>query len=152
MIYLDSSAIVKLLREEVESPALHAYLTVDDAPPLFSSQLAITEVRRALHAAGDPGAAEDVALREPPALVVPGHRILALPLTIDVVVAAGDLLPAERLRSLDALHLATAHLAGPDLTALVTYDARLASAAVRVGVPVEAPAPGAGDTAPGPDA
>ena len=102
VIYLDSSAIVKLLREEDESAALHAYL-MDGAPPLFSSQLAITEVKRALHAAGDQDAASAVATSEPPALVVPGHRILALPLSVDVVIAAGDLLPAVRLRRLDAL-------------------------------------------------
>lgn len=138
MIYLDSSAIVKLLREEAESAALHAYL-MDDAPPLFSSQLAITEVKRALHAAGDQDTASAVATREPAALVVPGHRILALPVSVDVVIAAGDLLPAARLRSLDALHLATAQKAQPDLTAVVTYDIRLAAAAADAGVPVEAP-------------
>ena len=52
MIYLDTSAIAKLIREEPESVALHEVLTADDTPPLFTSQLALTEIKRVLHAAG----------------------------------------------------------------------------------------------------
>jgi len=47
--------------------------------------------------------------------------------------------PDRLLRSLDAIHLATARLLGPELTALVTYDERLAKAAVDAGVAVLAP-------------
>ena len=47
--------------------------------------------------------------------------------------------PDRLLRSLDAIHLATARLLGPELTALVTYDERLAKAAADAGVSVLAP-------------
>jgi len=53
---------------------------------------------------------------------------------------AAALLPATRLRSLDAIHVATAELLGADLHALVTYDTRMAAAATELGLPVEAPA------------
>jgi predicted nucleic acid-binding protein len=48
--------------------------------------------------------------------------------------------PDRVLRSLDAIHLATARLLGSDLDALVTYDNRLASAATEAGLAVLAPA------------
>jgi uncharacterized protein len=44
-----------------------------------------------------------------------------------------------QIRSLDALHIATAELMGPELTALVTYDIRLAESARRAGLPVAMP-------------
>jgi predicted nucleic acid-binding protein len=47
--------------------------------------------------------------------------------------------PDRLLRSLDAIHLAMARLLGPELTALVTYDERLATAAADAGVSVLAP-------------
>ena len=47
--------------------------------------------------------------------------------------------PDRLLRSLYAVHLATARLLGPELTALLTYDARLAKAAADAGIPVLAP-------------
>jgi uncharacterized protein len=140
MIYLDSSAIVKLIREESESPALHSFLATEDAPPLFTSQLAITEVKRTLHAAGEPAVAAGVGSAAPPAVLVPGHRILALPITAEIAVTAGDLCPGSALRSLDAIHLATALQAGEELTALVTYDRRMRDAATSLALPVAAPA------------
>jgi predicted nucleic acid-binding protein len=60
---------------------------------------------------------------------------------IDEEVAGGAMNEPDRsLRSLDAIHLATARLLGPDLDALVTYDIRLASAATDAGIAVLAPA------------
>jgi uncharacterized protein len=47
--------------------------------------------------------------------------------------------PDRLLRSSDAIHLATARLLGPELTALITYDERLAKAAADAGIPVLAP-------------
>lgn len=139
MIYLDSSAIVKLIRQEPHSVPLHAFLSAEDAPPLFTSQLAITEVKRALHAAKASDIAAGVATTEPPAVVVPGSRILALPITAGIAVAAGDMLADSALRSLDAIHLATAMQAGPTLTAVTTYDKRMIDAARSVGLPVVTP-------------
>ncbi len=51
---------------------------------------------------------------------------------------AGALPPAE-LRSLDAIHLATARLLGTNLARLITYDARLADGARAHAVTVVAP-------------
>jgi uncharacterized protein len=55
-----------------------------------------------------------------------------------VLSAAGTLLP-EDIRSLDAIHLATAQQLGDDLARIVTYDARMVSAAKRLGFTVSAP-------------
>jgi hypothetical protein len=144
LIYLDSSAIVKLIRREPRSATLHEFLSRDDTPPLFTSQLAITEVKRALHATGAADVAAGVATARPPALLVPGHRVLALPITAEVALAAGDLLSGTALRSLDAIHLATASEAGAALTAVVTYDKRMIDAAASAGLPVTTPAGTAG--------
>jgi hypothetical protein len=57
----------------------------------------------------------------------------------DEVVEAAMNEPDRMLRSLDAIHLATARVLGPDLTGLVTYDDRLAMAATDAGIPVVAP-------------
>jgi len=56
-----------------------------------------------------------------------------------VLNAAGALLP-EEMRSLDAIHLATAQQLGADLARIVTYDERMATAAKELGFAVSAPA------------
>jgi uncharacterized protein len=125
--YLDSSAIVKLAVEEPESLALRLFLR--RGRPCVSSALAQTEVARALLPLG-PGAVRrgrDVLSRLE--LIRVSNRILT---------TAGRLRPAE-LRSLDAIHLATADQLGRSLTRLVTYDQRLASAAKAMGWSVVAP-------------
>jgi predicted nucleic acid-binding protein len=110
--YLDTSAFLKLVVSEVESPAMRAWMI--DSGPCWSSQLLRTEALRA----GDRlGVAEEIVARAlaTVSLVTPG------PLTF---LTAGRLRPAA-LRSLDALHLATALELGDDLQGLVTYDARM---------------------------
>jgi predicted nucleic acid-binding protein len=125
--YLDSSAIVKLVNEEPESAALRQYLRRRE--PFVASALARTEVARALLPLGA-------------AMVRRGHdtlgRIELVRVSDRILVAAGALLPHE-LRSLDAIHLATARELGGDLAQLVTYDERLASAAAGLGLRVAAP-------------
>lgn len=126
-VYLDSSAIVKLAVAEAESSALRRYLR--RRRPLVSSALARTEVVRALLSAGQEGIAR-------------GRDVLSrfdlIRLNDRVLTAAGDLLPPE-VRSLDAIHLATAQLLGSDLGSIVTYDERMMEAArmldLRVTVP-----------------
>jgi len=126
--YLDSSAIVKLIVHETESAALRNYLR--GRGPVSSSALARTEVARALLAHG-------------PATVRRGRgaldRIELIRVNDQVLNEAGTLLPIE-LRSLDAIHLATARLLGKDLARVVTYDGRMAAAARSLGLPVAAPA------------
>ena len=125
--YLDSSAIVKLAVQEPKSAALRRYLR--RRRPLVSSALARAEVLRALLPGGE-------------AALARGREVLAqldlVRVTDRVLDAAGALLPVE-LRSLDAIHLATAQRLGSDLGPFVTYDDRLAEAARRLGLRVTAP-------------
>ena len=125
--YLDSSAIVKLAIEEPESRALRQYLR--RRRPYASSALARTEVGRALLPLG-------------PDAVRRGQRVLSaldlIRVSDRVLTAAGELLPVE-LRSLDAIHLATALLLGVSLSRVVTYDDRLGAAAKALGWSVVAP-------------
>lgn len=121
MIYLDSSAAVKLLWREEHSEALQQWLDSRSAP-LVSSALLLTEVTRTARR-----------LR-PAALVILDQLLdsmLLFPVDLDVLIAAADL-PQPGLRSLDAIHLATARAlhAEAGLTALVTYDKRMVEAAV----------------------
>jgi uncharacterized protein len=125
--YLDSSAIVKLVVAEPESAALRRYLR--RRTRCASSALAQTEVVRAvLHLGSDAERLAREALR----------RIDLIRINDRVLVGAGALLPAE-LRSLDAIHLATAQLLGDSLARIVTYDERMAEAAHYLNFTVVAP-------------
>jgi predicted nucleic acid-binding protein len=125
--YLDSSAIVKLVVHEPESSALRRYLR--RRRPLISSALARTEVPRALMSLGS-----EVVQRGQEALA----RLELARVNDRILVAAGKLRPTD-LRSLDAIHLATAQELGPDLARLVTYDEKMAAAARGLGLAVSAP-------------
>lgn len=125
--YLDSSAIVKLAIDEPESEPLRRHLR--RRGPLTSSALARTEVLRALIDEGDAGLARGrEALR----------RVNLLRVNDRVLNAAGALLPSE-LRSLDAIHLATALQLGEDVRQLVTYDERMSTAARALGLRTASP-------------
>ncbi len=127
-LYLDSSALVKLVAPEAESPALQAFL--ERGPEWVSSTLAFVELARASRIRGgsSPRRAE---------LILGRARLL--PINDDIVRSAANLEP-PRLRSLDAIHLATALVLEPELTAVVTYDTRMQEAAAALGMPVAAPA------------
>lgn len=129
MIYLDSSAIFKLVVPEPESTALFGFLDEHDTA-LTSSELATVEVHRALFRTGR-GEGHDLHRVADTVL----QQLEQLPLA--PVIASAALLPGS-LRSLDALHLATA-LRLPSIDALVTYDRRLAQHAAAAGLQVEAP-------------
>jgi uncharacterized protein len=125
--YLDSSAIVKLAVSEPESAALRRYLR--RRRPLVSSALARTEVARALLPLGQPAVRRGQDVLSRLELIRISDRILA---------AAGTLLPTE-LRTLDAIHLATAQHLGSDLARLITYDQRMRGAVEAAGCSVVAP-------------
>lgn len=127
-VYLDSSAIVKLVVAEPESGALTDYLR--DHPSRVSCALARVEVIRAV---GPQGAA---AVGRAGQLLA---RISLLRLD-DVLLDAAAELEGIRLRSLDAIHLAAARAFGDALAEVVTYDRRMADAAHRLGLAVSAPA------------
>jgi predicted nucleic acid-binding protein len=125
--YLDSSALVKLAVVEAESAALRWYLRRRQF--LVSSALARTEVGRALLPFGDKAVRRGADVLARVDLVRVSDRLLE---------AAAGLLPAE-LRSLDAIHLATAQQLGSDLARVVTYDETMSSAAETLGWTVVSP-------------
>ena len=127
MLYADSSALVKLVLAETESDALDAYL---GDRPLASSAFARTELVRAVR-------------RLRPDREEAAIALLASLDFIDInreVLTRAATLPPPQLRSLDAIHLASALALGEELEALLTYDARMAEAARAAGLHVESPA------------
>lgn len=126
VVYLDSSAIVKLAVRERESDALRHHVGAHAA---VSSALAKTEVTRAVLDLGADALASSQRVLRTIALVSVSDEILE---------AAGTLRPAG-LRSLDAIHLATAELLGADVRELVTYDRRMIDAAASLGLAVMSP-------------
>lgn len=125
--YLDSSAIVKLAIDESQSTALRRHLR--RRGPLTSSTLARTEVLRALLDEGEAGVARGREVLGRLNLVRINDRVLN---------AAGSLLPSE-LRSLDAIHLATALQLGDDVRQIITYDERMLAAAYGLGLRTASP-------------
>lgn len=138
MIYLDTSAILKLLRREMETDALLDHLDAHAQQELFTSALATVEVARALTALGE---AELAAHAVPTShhVAIGDGVIPAVALSPPVLDLARTLPPAV-LRSLDAIHLATAKLAGDSLDHLITYDKRMAAAADAAGLRAISPA------------
>lgn len=125
-IYLDSSALVKLVVEEPESEELRTF--VGDRL-VVSSTVGRTEVIRAV-ARTEPervGAAERV-LAETSLIIIDGP----------LASAAAWVEPAS-IRSLDAIHLAAAQRLEVGLEALVTYDRRMVDAAQMAGLRVASP-------------
>lgn len=129
VVYLDSSALVKLVVTEPESSALMEFLRSQS--DRVSSAVVLAEVPRALRRAGF-GASERRRSREVLA------RIALVDVDRRILVAAAALDPPA-LRTLDAIHLATALAVREDLATIVTYDTRLAAAAERVHLEVSVP-------------
>jgi predicted nucleic acid-binding protein len=130
VIYLDSSALVKLAHEEEHSQALQAWLTDRAGSAMVSSVLVEVEVARALR-------------REDPAALPTAAQVLARLHLVDVspaIRSAAGAFPTPTLRSLDAVHLATARLSSSSTSdTFVAYDARLLAAAREGGFDVAAP-------------
>jgi predicted nucleic acid-binding protein len=128
LVYLDASAIVKLVVEEPESRALRAALRA--RPRRVTSALALVEVRLA------------AARRLPAPPAGRAGTILAglalIPIDQSVLVAAARL-GEYGLRALDAIHLATARSLGEDLETLIAYDRRLLAAAQACGLLTDQP-------------
>jgi predicted nucleic acid-binding protein len=129
LIYLDSSALVKLALTEPESAALAGWLDERREQALVSSALHRTEVLRAIWRA-EPGA------------LPRGQRIIRrigrVALSHDVLENAATL-PPGRLGSAGAIHLASALAIRRDLVSFVAYDNDLLAAAREAGLPVDSP-------------
>lgn len=128
LLYLDSSALVKLLVPEPESRALRDVLR--SWPERVSSVVSEIEVERVARRIGGG------AFRRARSVL---SRLALVELDEEVRRSAASLEPPE-LRTLDAIHLATALSLGDDLGALCAYDARLVDAAAVAGVDAVAPA------------
>lgn len=130
MIYLDTSALVKLVFQEAESEALEQWLEERGELPKLSSELATIELVRTCRRYDDDA-------------VSGARQVLAgldlLPLSGDVVEAAA-LTPPVELRSLDAIHLASALSVADAVTSFVVYDTRLRAAAREAGLTIASPA------------
>lgn len=129
LLYFDSSALVKLISREAETPSLFGIL--ESGPGVVSSALARVEVTRTVARAGG-----RAALRERASEVL--SRVALVAIDDAILNAAAEIGPAD-LRSLEAIHLATALALGPELESLVSYDLRLNAAAEGVGLRVLSP-------------
>ena len=132
MIYLDSSALVKLALTEPESAVLAGWLAEHADQPLVSSALHRAELPRAVWQA-EPGAL--------PRSYKVMRRIARVALSADVLDDSATLPPRE-LTPAQAIHLASALAVKRDLTAFVCYDERLLAAAKDAGLPVTSPRDG----------
>ncbi|HEX5594852.1 MAG TPA: type II toxin-antitoxin system VapC family toxin [Micromonosporaceae bacterium] len=137
MIYLDTSAILKLLRREAETDALIDHLDAHAQQELFTSALATVEVARALAALG----CTEIATRAVPTSdrVELGDGVIPVVAMTTPVLDLARTLPPAVLRSLDAIHLATAKLAGASLDHVITYDKRMVVAAEAAGLRTASP-------------
>lgn len=133
IFYADTSALVKLVRDEPESKALRAFLADAD---LVSSDLIMTEVPRTVRraVADDPVLPRDLLLERAGALV---EAIALRPVDRPLLAAAGAL-EEPALRALDAIHVASALDLHP-VDAFVTYDERQAAAARLAGMRTMSP-------------
>jgi len=129
LYYVDTSAAIKLLVEETHSTAFASFYDAHTNAEWVSSALLRIELIRA------------VARARP--VLLPDARDLLLAFSYiaidEEIVEAATNEPDRQLRTLDAIHLATARLLGPDLDAVVTYDVRLAAAAAAAGLAATAP-------------
>lgn len=127
--YFDTSALVKLVAKEPESGALREWLLAAERDAV-TSDLARTELMRAVRRRDKSAAPTARAVLE---------ALTLLPLSAAVFDVAGLLDPLE-LRSLDAVHLASALTLGDDLEGIVTYDNQFSRAAAESGLPTIGPA------------
>jgi uncharacterized protein len=128
VVYLDSSALIKLIFEEPETSSLADFLHA--WPTRTSSSLASVEVLRTAQLVDD-----DAVTRHARRLLAHVHLIRP----DDLLLATATRLEPASLRALDAIHLATALSLASELAGIVVYDRRLANAARHAGLTVWAP-------------
>jgi predicted nucleic acid-binding protein len=127
LIYLDASALVTLISRRAPARELQEYLATKPAMPMGTSTVGFVEAARALDQIGDyPAIMQD--------LLAEFSEILVT----DEVRDAAARLPAG-VRTLDAVHIASAQMIGDVLEVLITYDKRMLEVARLVGIPAEAP-------------
>ena len=125
--YVDASALVKLALDEPDATAMRNwYIEIDR---IVCSRIGIIETHRAVGRQG----------RDPLHLRAILESVDVIELDVRVAIQAESIGPSG-LKTLDAIHLATALSVGAEIDAFVTYDDRLAEAARAAGLPVVRPA------------
>lgn len=127
MIYLDSSALVTIVVQRRYAKELRGFLAEHADAETCTSTIGFVETVRTCDRIGV----------FPNLMAALLHDHAEIPLTERVRDAASAV--PGMARSLDAIHVASAELLGPELTALATYDTRMAQAARAVGIPVAMP-------------
>ena len=127
-LYLDTSALAKLVVAEAESTTLRTWLGARPGQSLVTNIVGVVELQRL---------ASRISSEATSAATLLLARIDQLALTPSAIAAAARLPPPE-VRTLDAFHIASAAELS-DLEALVTYDKRMADAALHYGLSVESP-------------
>ena len=127
-VYLDSSAVAKLFLPEPERSALEGALL--ERRGLLTSRLSLTECGRIVTRLG-----REVTDRFIEDVFGP---FVLIDLSSDILRAAGGLQPSG-LRSLDAIHVASALSLGDPSLEIITYDQRMAEAARAHGLTVVQP-------------
>lgn len=128
MLYLDTSAALKLVVAEPETAGLESWIAQRAGVPRVSSRLLRIELLRVLW-------------RQAPQRASRAHVVLSAValLSMDEAAPAAEVIGDPMLRSLDAIHLATAYGIRTSLTAFICYDKRLCASADALGLPVESP-------------
>jgi uncharacterized protein len=143
VIYFDTCALLKLIREDAQSRALGAFIDAHPATRWFSSEIARTELARTVRRINhdDRGRLTDAPrLRAELGYAERIWERLDLIAVSTRVLDEAAAIEQPFLRTLDAIHIAAAASLAGSLSAFVTYDKRLASAAQETGFPVWPPA------------
>lgn len=131
MIYLDTSALVKLIVQEAETAPLRRWLALADDRDHVTSAISRVELMRAAQRTNDTE------------ILANAQRILTEDLDIlsltDELIKTAETIGPPSLRSLDAIHLASAAHIAAALTAVVAYDHRLIEGCRNLDYPVESP-------------
>jgi uncharacterized protein len=128
MLYLDTSAALKLVVPEPETAGLELWIAQRAGVPRISSRLLRIELLRAVS-------------RQAPQRTNRAHVVLSAValLSMDEAAPTAEVIGDPMPRSLDAIHLATAYGIRTSLTAFICYDKRLCASAQALGLPVESP-------------
>jgi predicted nucleic acid-binding protein len=127
LIYLDASALITLLAGRQYAPELRRFLAGRPGTPMGTSTIGFVETVRALDRIGDyPHVMRDLVQNFTEILVTEEVR------------DGAALLPAG-VRTLDAVHIASAQVVGSSLNTLISYDNRTLDVARSVGLPTAAP-------------
>jgi predicted nucleic acid-binding protein len=129
-IYVDTSAIAKLFIAETETGDLQRWLTSQSEPRLVSSALLAVELLRLMRLV------DQAAVGSAERFLIDDVDIVDI---LPPVLADAAVVEPVRLRTLDAIHLATARDLGPTVDVVLTYDRLLAEAARSAGLVVAAP-------------